>query len=96
MKELAANIAVMIYTHGETKTAYLSNYKKDEIISLYNYEFSFIITDINKDYIIISLVDDDKKYKIIDNKILLKEEVKIIDTSDASTSINIRLDSITD
>jgi len=93
MNKLEANLTVSIYSFGKTSTVYLSGHKENEIIALDNYDLSFKIIVINSDYIIIDFEKDNKRFEITNNKILLKKEIKLVDTFN-NNSIYIRLDSI--
>ena len=93
MNKLEAKLTVIIYSFGKTSTVYLSEHKENDIITLDNYDLSFKIIEINSDYIIIDLERENKRFEITNNKILLKKEIKLVDTFDNSY-IYIRLDSI--
>jgi len=94
MNKLEAKLTVIIYSFGKTSTVYLSGHKENEIITLDNYDLSFKIIEINNDYIIIGFEKDNKRFEITKNKILLKREIKLVDTLNNNSYIYIRLDSI--
>ena len=94
MDKLEAKLTISIYSVDKTSKVYLSGHKENEIIKLDNYDLSFIIKEINSDYIIIDFEKDDKRFEITNNKILLKSEIKLVDTFNNNSCICIRLDSI--
>ena len=94
MNKLEAKLTVSIYSFGKTSTVYLSGHKENEIITLDNYDLSFKILEIDNDYIIIDFEKDNKRFEITNNKILLKREIKLVDTLNNNSCIYIRLDSI--
>lgn len=94
MNNLEAKLTIIIYSFGKTSTVYLSSHKENEIITLDNYDLSFKIIEINSDYIIIDFEKDNKRFVMTNNRILLKKEIKLVDTLNNNSCIYIRLDSI--
>ena len=93
MNELKANITVIMKGHDLDRTVYLSDYKKDSVFENMDFDFGFKIIEISENYAIIELNESDR-FKLSENKINLKNIIKVEDLSDEPIDISIRLDSI--
>lgn len=94
MEEFSVNISMTAYVNGHVKTAYLSDYKVNDIFTFYDVDISFRIVDLQEDSMVIELVDGSDKYELTENYLNLGEETEVINSKEDFLTVTIKIDSI--
>lgn len=94
LNDFSVNISMTAYVNGHVKTAYLSDYKVNDIFTFYDLDISFKIVDLTEDSMVIELVDGSDKYELTENYLNLGEETEVINSQDDFLTVTIRIDSI--